>query len=35
VKRQPAIGVSGTEMFQSTLRSVQNATGNLQALDFV
>jgi predicted dinucleotide-utilizing enzyme len=35
VKRQPAIGVSGTEMFQSTLRSVQKATGNLQALDFV
>lgn len=34
VKRQPAIGVSGTEMFQSTLRSVQKATGNLQALDF-
>lgn len=35
VKRQPAIGVSGTEMFQSTLRSVQKATGTLQALDFV
>lgn len=35
IKRQPAIGVSGTEMFQSTLRSVQKATGNLQALDFV
>jgi predicted dinucleotide-utilizing enzyme len=35
VKRQPAIGVSGTEMIQSTLRSVQKATGNLQALDFV
>ncbi len=35
VKRQPAVGVSGTEMFQSTLRSVQKATGNLQTLDFV
>jgi predicted dinucleotide-utilizing enzyme len=35
IKRQPAIGVSGTEMFASTLRSVQKATGNLQALDFV
>jgi aspartate dehydrogenase len=34
VKRQPAIGVSGTEMFQSTLRSVQKATGNLQTMDF-
>ncbi len=34
VKRQPAIGVSGTEMFQSTLRSVMKATGNLQTLDF-
>ncbi len=34
VKRQPAIGVSGTEMFQSTLRSVMKATGNLHALDF-
>ncbi len=34
VKRQPAIGVSGTEMFQSTLRSVMKATGNLHILDF-
>jgi aspartate dehydrogenase len=34
VKRQPAIGVSGTEMFQSTLRSVRKATGDLQILDF-
>ena len=34
-KRQPAIGVSGTEMFQSTLRSVLKATGRLQVLDFV
>jgi predicted dinucleotide-utilizing enzyme len=34
VKRQPAIGVSGTETFQSTLRSVMKATGNLHALDF-
>ena len=35
IKRQPAIGVSGTEMFQSTLRSVLKATGNLQVIDFV
>jgi predicted dinucleotide-utilizing enzyme len=35
IKRQPAIGVSGTEMFASTLRSVQKATGNLKTLDFV
>jgi len=35
IKRQPAIGVSGTEMFASTLRSVQKATANLQTLDFV
>lgn len=34
VKRQPAVGVSGTEMFQSTLRSVLKATGTLHALDF-
>jgi aspartate dehydrogenase len=34
VKRQPAVGVSGTEMFQSTLRSVMKATGTLHALDF-
>lgn len=34
VKRQPAVGVSGTEMFQSTLRSVRKATGDLQSLDF-
>jgi predicted dinucleotide-utilizing enzyme len=34
VKRQPAIGVSGTEMFQSTLRSIRKATGDLHPLDF-
>ena len=34
-KRQPAVGVSGTEMFQSTLRSILKASGNLQTLDFV
>ena len=34
-KRQPAVGVSGTEMIQSTLRSVAKATGRLQTLDFV
>jgi aspartate dehydrogenase len=34
VKRQPAVGVSGTEMFQSTLRSVMKASGQLHALDF-
>ena len=35
VKRQPAIGVSGTEMIQSTLRSLAKATGALATLDFV
>ena len=35
IKRQPAIGVTGTEMFASTLRSVQKATANLNTLDFV
>lgn len=35
VKRQPAIGVSGTEMVASTLRSVMKATGTLDVMDFV
>jgi aspartate dehydrogenase len=35
VKRQPAIGVSGTEMIQSSLRSLAKATGALATLDFV
>ncbi|MFI4995845.1 MAG: aspartate dehydrogenase domain-containing protein [Hyphomicrobiales bacterium] len=35
VKRQPAIGVSGTEMIESTLRSVMKATSMLDCLDFV
>lgn len=35
VKRQPAVGVSGTEMVKSTLRSVLKATGTLATLDFV
>src|SRR3954470_19620246 len=34
-KRQPAVGVSGTEMFQSTLRSLLKATGTGQVMDFV
>jgi aspartate dehydrogenase len=35
VKRQPMIGVSGTEMFQSTLRSVLKATGTGPTMDFL
>ena len=35
VKRQPAIGVSGTEMVASTLRSVMKACGTLGDMDFV
>jgi len=35
VKRQPAVGVSGTEMIQSTLRSVMKATSRLDSMDFV
>jgi predicted dinucleotide-utilizing enzyme len=35
VKRQPMIGVSGTEMFASTLRSVLKATGTGPTLDFL
>jgi predicted dinucleotide-utilizing enzyme len=35
VKRQPAIGVSGTEMVASTLRSLSKATSTLETLDFV
>ena len=34
VKRQPMVGVSGTEMFESTLRSVLKATGTGHAVDF-
>ena len=35
VKRQPMVGVSGTEMFQSTLRSVLKATGTVPTMDFL
>ena len=35
VKRQPAIGVSGTEMVASTLRSLLKATSTLAPMDFV
>jgi aspartate dehydrogenase len=35
VKRQPAVGVSGTEMVASTLRSVMKATSMLDSMDFV
>lgn len=35
VKRQPMVGVSGTEMFQSTLRSVLKATGTGPTMDFL
>lgn len=35
VKRQPMVGVSGTEMFQSTLRSVLKATGAGPVMDFL
>jgi aspartate dehydrogenase len=35
IKRQPMVGVSGTEMFQSTLRSVLKATGTGPAMDFL
>jgi aspartate dehydrogenase len=35
VKRQPAIGVSGTEMVASTLRSVMKACAALGEMDFV
>jgi predicted dinucleotide-utilizing enzyme len=34
-KRQPMVGVSGTEMMQSTLRSLFKAAGVRQVLDFV
>jgi aspartate dehydrogenase len=34
-KRQPMVGVSGTEMFASTLRSVLKATGGGPTLDFL
>lgn len=34
-KRQPAVGVSGTEMMESTLRSVLKSTASWQPLDFV
>ena len=35
VKRQPMVGVSGTEMFASTLRSVLKATGAGPTVDFL
>ncbi len=35
VKRQPMVGVSGTEMFASTLRSVLKATGTGPTMDFL
>jgi aspartate dehydrogenase len=35
VKRQPMLGVSGTEMFASTLRSVLKATGSGPSMDFL
>jgi aspartate dehydrogenase len=35
IKRQPMVGVSGTEMFQSTLRSVLKATGTGPTMDFL
>ena len=35
VKRQPMVGVSGTEMFASALRSVRKATGAGPTLDFL
>ena len=35
VKRQPMVGVSGTEMFASALRSVLKATGAGPTLDFL
>jgi aspartate dehydrogenase len=34
-KRQPMVGVSGTEMFASTLRSVVKASGSGPTLDFL
>ena len=34
-KRQPMVGVSGTEMFASTLRSVLKATGRGPTMDFL
>ncbi len=35
VKRQPMVGVSGTEMFASALRSVLKATGTGTTMDFL
>ena len=35
VKKQPMVGDSGTEMFQSTLRSVLKATGAGPTMDFL
>jgi aspartate dehydrogenase len=34
-KRQPMVGVSGTEMFASTPRSVLKATGRGPTMDFL
>jgi predicted dinucleotide-utilizing enzyme len=35
VRRQPAVGVSGTEMFASLFQSLKTATNDLNSVDFV